>query len=413
MKLPSSTSAILVATLAISSSSTTLAAPTSGDPPSSESRLTTPNSPSRNRVAARRGSSAGRAIRPLNMQRSIDVARSVVNNEPEARGLLDPLGSLLCPLVDVVVKCPSKVGLSSGKQAAFEDEFETSVAPSQSRTAAIQSLEAALVILRNQEASSYTPTDPSNPPDDARLDDGDDGDSAGSIVDDPTAPQDEPSSSTTVLDYTSTASSSAFPSSSASASASPSAALYASADVSATAGSTQATGMPARRDAPSAPAPVGTVAGTLGSVAGPIQIAAGGLVATIKGVPGSIFGRRWATRSAPVSPPVQAPVPVPDPAAAAGPAAAAPPLIISVVGGTPAPGVLGTVLGAPAIGMVPDSPGGAVSPVVGTAGGVGKTIQYTAPSTGTVKSVPGVVVGTGQGAGQMVVGKAGDAAGNA
>jgi hypothetical protein len=73
MKISSSTS-LLFATLAISSSSPCLAAPAS-DPPSSEPGMT--SSPSSQHVAARRDSSAGRALRPSNMQQSIDMARAI------------------------------------------------------------------------------------------------------------------------------------------------------------------------------------------------------------------------------------------------------------------------------------------------------------------------------------------------
>ncbi|KAJ7109854.1 hypothetical protein C8R44DRAFT_265045 [Mycena epipterygia] len=116
MKISSSTS-LLFATLAISSSSTSLAAP-AGEPSQSEARMT--SSPSDHHVTARQDPSAGRSLRPSNMQQAMDMARSIDN---EGRGLLDLLGPLLCPITSALLTCPAKS--ASGKQSMLEADSGT------------------------------------------------------------------------------------------------------------------------------------------------------------------------------------------------------------------------------------------------------------------------------------------------
>ncbi|KAJ7922771.1 hypothetical protein B0H13DRAFT_1981669 [Mycena leptocephala] len=204
MKISSSTS-LLFATLAISSSSPCLAAPAS-DPPSSEPGMT--SSPSSQHVAARRDSSAGRALRPPNMQRSIDMARAIVNEDPEARGLFNllDLDCLICPVAKLLVDCDKDKEKSAGGKQAM---FEAGSRPSMSTAEAINNLQGALAMLMDQDASSppyapadssSAPADPSYPADDssdpadARKDDGDDSvDSDGE--------QDDSSSSAAAADY--------------------------------------------------------------------------------------------------------------------------------------------------------------------------------------------------------------------
>ncbi|KAJ7024425.1 hypothetical protein C8F04DRAFT_162819 [Mycena alexandri] len=208
MKIPSSSSMIF-ATLAISASSTSLAAPTNGDTPNAEATLT--SSPSGNRIASRRDSFA-RGVRPTNMQQEIDLARSVTENDGlEARGFLDPLlGGILCPLVTPILDCREPAGAKkekAGKQS--QSTFEAGPSTSMSSEEAIQRFESAIAIIKAQQASdpSYTPSDDSNSsPDGSRSGDdsgagGDSWDAHVGVGDDDSTPQDNSDSTAAAAEY--------------------------------------------------------------------------------------------------------------------------------------------------------------------------------------------------------------------
>ncbi|KAJ7754980.1 hypothetical protein DFH07DRAFT_496445 [Mycena maculata] len=218
MKISSSSS--LLFALAISSSSSSLAAP-AGDPLNSEASMT--SSPSGHHVAARRDSTAGRGLRPSNMQEAIESARSIDTDDLDARGgLLDglPLGlpAALCGLTKLLVTCP----VPDGKQAMMEAESNAPM----SRAQAMQMLQEAMVALQDG-SSSYTPSDDGDSDDNdndaddsARKDDSDDsfnngtwnapaGASSGgdSSSGDPSSPKDDSNSTAAAADYDSAAAS--------------------------------------------------------------------------------------------------------------------------------------------------------------------------------------------------------------
>ncbi|KAJ7610839.1 hypothetical protein FB45DRAFT_941758 [Roridomyces roridus] len=170
MKISSSSS--LLFALAISTSSSSLAAP-AGEPSTSEAGLT--SSPSGHDLASRRDSMAGRNLRPSNMQESIEQARST-DHELEERGkLLDILGlsGLACGVLDSLATCDAA---PSGKQALL--------AQRPSNQEAIQVLQSVIHALQSDSSDSS--------PDASRQDDGDDEPESGDDDEDDGAEDGEP-----------------------------------------------------------------------------------------------------------------------------------------------------------------------------------------------------------------------------
>ncbi|KAJ6609343.1 hypothetical protein B0H10DRAFT_2225986 [Mycena sp. CBHHK59/15] len=151
MKIPSSSS-LIFATLAISSSSSTLAAP-AGDPPNSEASMT--SSPSGH---ARRDSTASRSLRPSNMQQAADAvmeSRAFISRTIEARTpLLGVLGSILGPPLASLGLCPTSMGAAQAMEAQ-------SAFPVISNAQAIDTLRVVIAALQ-EDASTKDASDDSS-----------------------------------------------------------------------------------------------------------------------------------------------------------------------------------------------------------------------------------------------------------
>ncbi|KAF7307231.1 hypothetical protein MIND_00516800 [Mycena indigotica] len=322
MKIPASSSLIL-ATIAISSSSSSLAAPTGEVPPHADSSMT--SSPSGHNIEG----AASRSLRPADMQESIARATE------EPRGLLgDLLGAILCPVLEI--GCPPKS--QGGKQAIFEAAANSHP----TKDEAIADLQAAIDIIQNQLSGPPPPANDEEPDSSSSDADSSSPDASGSTNDnqDYNPPSDDSSTSSPSQDT------------------SPSTVESPSSDASGTTSSestesTPPTSRRRRRDVPN----MGS--GMVGTVAGEVPVQPGQVASNIPVQPGQV------TNAAPIQPgqvinslPIQ-------PATAANSLPLQPAQIVNAVP-LPVAGTVGT-----ATGLVD----GTLQPVKAIVGSVGDTLK--------------------------------------